>query len=140
MQHFNNLENVEYVAKATGNNVDDVRNALSLLIPAFRLYGIWREDNVNLAASALATIAVECSFVSKDQLNDEDEYHGRGYIQLTGKANYDAYQAVLDAKAITDKRWGQYNISKDHDWIVRNHTLSADCAAWFLARNFCPIL
>ena len=57
------------------------------------------------------------------QTGDGVKYKGRGYIQITGRANYTAYNKYLKAKGINDD-------------VVTNPTLlegkfAADCSVWY---------
>ena len=101
------------VAKATKSNQADVIKALPLFMEA--LAELKQPLDPRLLAGLLATVATECHFrcakngneayfkrydgrkdLGNVQPGDGARFKGRGFIQLTGRANYEKYGKRLN--------------------------------------------
>lgn len=101
------------VAKATKSNLPDVVKALPLFLQAMAELKLSQDPR--LLAGLLATVATECHFrcveergneayfkrydgrkdLGNLQPGDGARFKGRGFIQLTGRANYEKYGKKL---------------------------------------------
>lgn len=100
----------EEIAKATGAPLENVKTNLPYIVAALKEHGITSEDAV---IAVLATVAVETGnfkpiveqasgnayegrkTLGNTQPGDGPRFKGRGYIQLTGRDNYDRYGKKL---------------------------------------------
>lgn len=71
-------------------------------------------------AAFLTTIAVESMFeYNIDQIGATSQYHGRGYIQLTGSANYEAASNFIGVNLLTNPE------------LAKDIRYSAKIARWY---------
>lgn len=98
--------NAAWVAAGILKGAGKIRNEA---LVAEGLPGLNREmwlgqvNNPRRVAAFLTTIAVESMFeYSIDQIGATSTYHGRGYIQLTGSANYEAASNFLGVNLLVN--------------------------------------
>ena len=132
----------EQIAELIGPGclVDNVRAYWPLLRQALKEQGI---DDRATQIAALATIGVECPvFLPIEEYRNLDgsypdywygydggpDYHGRGFIQLTHRSNYDACGRALGVDLVNNPNW-----ALDPDVAVR-------ALAWFFKEHGIPEL
>ena len=150
------LHDPSAVAVACGCDESDVKTALEPILTALQEQGILTSLT---AVGVLATVAVECNFVpcaekgnaayfrqydgrkslGNDKPGDGEKYKGRGFIQLTGKANYTQYGNWLGVDLLNhpDNALNPAIAARILALYVKNRhvNLACDCENWTLART-----
>lgn len=142
----------EEVARATRSNVADVIKALPLFLKA--LEELKQPLDPRLLAGLLATVATECHFrcieergnaayfakydgrkdLGNVQPGDGARFKGRGFIQLTGRANYAKYGQKLGIDLV-----GKPELALDPATaakILLIYFIDHGCTTWSLRGNW----
>lgn len=157
----------EEIARALGSPIDNVRKYWPVVARALAREGITSRNGI---IAALATIGVEVSrfepineyggpayfakyngrsdLGNRPGTNDGVTYHGRGFIQLTGRANYETYgrelgidlvgnpDLALDPEngarilALYFKRRGTVDMANRGDWEAVRKSVNGGLNGW----------